>query len=271
MAGIEADLPVPTDDDEGGGPAPSDADVSRIRNVQELLRMAEEYAAHEPAPTASGFRAWLTATLRGDDTGAADRDAVTLTTFHAAKGLEWPIVYAAGLEDGLVPIGHARTAGEFAEEHRLFYVAITRAQDELALSWARVRTFGTRPKKRDPSSYLHDIEPALAAMRRGETPADWRANLQRGRDQLRVTERAAPAEVVAEDRPLFEALRRWRAETARAANVPAYVVFHDTTLRAIATARPQNRRRLLAVPGVGDVKANRFGDDVLRIVASESG
>jgi DNA helicase-2/ATP-dependent DNA helicase PcrA len=269
MASIEADLPLP-DAERDDGPPPSDADLARIRNVQELLRLAEDYAAHEPSPTVAGFRAWLAATLRGDDTGAADRDAVTLTTFHAAKGLEWPVVYAVGLEDGLVPIGHARTGDEFAEEHRLFYVAITRAQDELSLSWARVRTFGTRPKKRDPSGYLDDIEPALAAMRRGEAPADWRANLQRGRDQLRTTGKPAAEEVAAEDRPLFDALRRWRAETARAANVPAYVVFHDTTLRAIATARPANRRRLLAVPGVGEVKASRFGDDVLRIVAAES-
>ena len=53
---------------------------------------------------------------------------IDLATFHAAKGLEWPIVHLAGLEDGLVPIGHARTEEAVAEERRLFYVAVTRAE-----------------------------------------------------------------------------------------------------------------------------------------------
>src|SRR3546814_12363792 len=64
--------------------------------------------------------------------GADDRrDAVTIATFHAAKGLEWPIVHLAGLEDGLVPIGHARNQAQRIEEARLLYVAMTRAEDEI--------------------------------------------------------------------------------------------------------------------------------------------
>jgi superfamily II DNA helicase RecQ len=67
---------------------------------------------------------------------------------------------------------------------------------------------------------------------------------------------------------LFDDLRRWRSETARASNVPAYVVFADSTLRELAMARPRTPAELLAVSGIGPVKAGRFGADVLRIVAA---
>jgi len=277
LAGIESSLSPETDEEQR---SVSNSEEARTRNVQELLRLADEYASAEPAPTGAGFRAWLTAMLRGEDADS-QRDAVELVTFHAAKGLEWPIVYVTGLEEGLVPIGHARTAAEMAEERRLFYVAVTRAQDELSLSWAEVRTFGTRASSRSPSAYLAEIEPALAAMRAGERPADWRANLDRERQRLRTgragrreqssaTRALADIELVPADHRLFDALRQWRSDAARAAKVPAYVVFHDSTLRAIAVARPGSAKELLAVAGVGPVKAGRFGAEVLRIIAASS-
>jgi ATP-dependent DNA helicase RecQ len=64
-------------------------------------------------------------------------------------------------------------------------------------------------------------------------------------------------------------LRRWRAETARAASVPAYVVFHDSTLAAIAVARPTSLAELLRVPGVGDSKLSKYGEEVLQILSAE--
>ena len=278
LAHVEAGLA----EQSGDGATLADAEEARIRNVQELLRLADEYAGSEPAATGGGFRTWLTATLRGEE-AAAGRDAVELVTFHAAKGLEWPVVHLTGLEEGLVPIGHARTGAELAEERRLLYVAMTRAQDELTLSWAEFRTFGTRTSPRSPSPYLAEIQPALAAMRSGQRPADWRPNLDRERQRLRTVaggrrepKRGRPgagapaAELAPADRHLFDALRQWRAEAARAANVPAYVVFHDSTLLAIAEARPGSHEQLLAVTGVGPVKAGRFGPDVLRIVAASA-
>ncbi|HNH95667.1 MAG TPA: HRDC domain-containing protein, partial [Microthrixaceae bacterium] len=66
---------------------------------------------------------------------------------------------------------------------------------------------------------------------------------------------------------LFEALRSWRRDQARAADVPAFVIFNDATLTAIARHRPRSAAQLLKVPGIGPVKAQRFGPDVLRIVA----
>ena len=80
-----------------------------------------------------------------------DDDVVTLSTIHAAKGLEWPVVHLAGMEDGLVPIGHAKTPEAKSEERRLVYVAITRAERELHCSWAEHRTFGGRVSDRSSS------------------------------------------------------------------------------------------------------------------------
>lgn len=84
-------------------------------------------------------------------------DAVDVATFHAAKGLEWPIVHLAGLEQGLVPISRAQTPPEIAEERRLLYVAITRAERELHCHWASQRAFGDRTADRSPSPYLNNI------------------------------------------------------------------------------------------------------------------
>jgi DNA helicase-2/ATP-dependent DNA helicase PcrA len=69
------------------------------------------------------------------------------------------------------------------------------------------------------------------------------------------------------DPAVLAALKAWRTGAARAAGVPAYVIFHDTTLAAVAEARPRTRASLLALPGLGPVKAERYGDDLLRVVA----
>jgi DNA helicase II / ATP-dependent DNA helicase PcrA len=73
------------------------------------------------------------------------------------------------------------------------------------------------------------------------------------------------------DPRVLEALRTWRAATARASGVPAYVVFHDTTLAAVAEARPRDRQALLALPGLGPVKVERYGDDLISLVAAAGG
>ena len=81
---------------------------------------------------------------------------------------------------------------------------------------------------------------------------------------------AAAGDLTAEDRELFERLRAWRAETARAASVPAYVVFPDTTLAAIARHRPSTPDELFAISGVGDRKLETYGDAVLDVVGSHA-
>jgi DNA helicase-2/ATP-dependent DNA helicase PcrA len=235
------------------------------------VRLAREHAASDPAATIASFGAWLVATVRGDQPERAG-DAVTLATFHAAKGLEWPVVFLAGLERGFVPIGHADTAEARAEERRLLYVAVTRAERELHCSWAERRTFGARTHTRTPSPWLETVEATLRALAEGGDGTEWRRHVHEFRATLeRAGSRAARGariEVGAHADPaVYQALKTWRSATARASGVPAFVIFHDTTLAAVAEAKPRDHPSLLALPGMGPVKANRYGDALLAVVA----
>jgi DNA helicase-2/ATP-dependent DNA helicase PcrA len=248
----------------GGSPS------ERAQHLESLARLGHEYLAAEPGGSVAGFLAWLVATLRGDEPDAGG-DAVELATLHAAKGLEWSVVFVAGLEQGLVPIGHAESPDARAEERRLLYVGLTRARRELHCSWAEKRTFGARTVTRAPSPYLDAIEAVLRALAEGRPPPDWRAHLADTRARMRAVRPAAPLVGRNADPRVLETLKSWRAETARATGVPAYVVFHDTTLAAVAEAKPRDRAALLALPGVGPVKVERYGDALLSVVAAAVG
>ena len=280
------------DDIEGGGEPDGDtgpAPDSRVANLEALTRLGHDYLAVESRPSVAGFVAWLRETTRADQPDEQG-DAVELATFHAAKGLEWPVVHLAGLEQGLVPIGHARTPDELAEERRLFYVALTRAEHEVRCSWAETRTFGSRTAGRTRSPYLDDVEAALHTLLAGEAPADWVAHLAAQRASVRAASparadgragarsrrgRAGAAgvgrdELDARGVATFEALKSWRSRQARAADVPAYVIFQDRVLIELAARRPDSRAGLLGVAGIGEVKADRFGDQILAILAEHA-
>jgi DNA helicase-2/ATP-dependent DNA helicase PcrA len=257
--------------------------AERVANLESLVRLAREHLAAEPGASMAGFLGWLVAALRGDEPSTGDNtgdntvadavaDAVELATLHAAKGLEWPIVFVAGLEQGLIPIGHAETPEARAEERRLLYVGLTRARRELHCSWAEKRTFGARIMSRTPSPYLERIEAAVQALSEGRPVADWQEQLARTRAQLRAAKPLGGPQVGRNADPeMLEALKLWRAEIARMSGVPAYVVFHDTTLAAVAEAKPHDRAGLLACPGVGPVKVERYGEALLSLVAQAAG
>jgi ATP-dependent DNA helicase UvrD/PcrA len=260
---------------EGGGTD------ERRANLEELVRLAGEYDAIQAVASGdtgqaggsiNGFLAWLNSTVKSEAPDTAG-DAVEVVTFHRAKGLEWPVVFIAGLERGLVPIGHASTPAAQAEERRLLYVALTRAREVLRCTWAERRSFGAKAIPRSPSPYLEPIEMTIALMQQGVEPADLRAKIAAERERLasivsarktRATTRIAGANA---DADVLSALKAWRSQTARAAGMPAYVIFHDTTLAALAEAMPRNERELLAVPGVGPVKIDRYGAGVLAVLA----
>jgi DNA helicase-2/ATP-dependent DNA helicase PcrA len=124
-----------------------------------LARLADEHAVEAPDATVGEFLEWVVA--GGDSDMELDAvDGVDLSTFHRAKGLEWPAVAVVGLEDGMVPIAYATTPGALAEERRLLYVALTRAEDELWCSWAGLRRVGDRTWRCDPSPLLAAVERA---------------------------------------------------------------------------------------------------------------
>ena len=135
---------------------------SRIENLAELVSAAREYETRSPEPSLAGFVDQLSL-LSDVDEEAGARDArVLMMTLHSAKGLEFPVVTIAGLEEGLFP--HSRSAedeAELEEERRLCYVGITRAQRRLVLtSAARRRVFGEY-QSTDPSRFMDEIPAEL--------------------------------------------------------------------------------------------------------------
>ncbi len=250
--------------------AAAEAGPERAGDLLVLAAQAREFLAVDPKGPVAGFVAWLGARLAREEPLRSGQ-AVELATFHAAKGLEWPVVYVVGLEQGLLPIGHATTPEARAEERRLLYVAVTRAERELHCSWAERRTFGARTMPRSPSPWLAAVEDAIAGCSPPAGPGDgWKGSVAEGRARLRAGQGGRRAERAGEraDPAVLQALRSWRATTARLTGVPAFVVFHDTTLAAVAEARPRDQSSLLALPGMGPVKAERYGEALLAVVAA---
>lgn len=226
----------------------------------EFVRELDERASAQHAPTVQG---------------------VTLASLHAAKGLEWDTVFLAGCSDGFLPIAMADTAEAIEEERRLMYVGMTRARRELRLSWAGARTPGARASRR-PSRFLDGTTSVLGdgarAPRRSAKGAAKGAAL---RPALPAKCRGCGAELVTAaqrktgrcdecppsyNEATFERLREWRLATARAASVPAYVVFTDATLTAIAEVEPSSEGDLAQISGVGARKLGLYGAQVLQIL-----
>jgi DNA helicase-2/ATP-dependent DNA helicase PcrA len=231
--------------------------------LTELLRWAAEYTAVDPAPSPAGFTGWL-ATTTADD-AASGADAMVVTTFHAAKGLEWPVVHLAALEDGLVPHARARTPEALAEERRLLYVAVTRAERVLHLSWAATRQFGEREAKRKPSPFLAELTPLLAMMARGARPGDGGRHAADARDEVRAAR--GPAGDAPD--PLADALRDWRARRARLSGLPPSQLLDDDTIAAICAARPADESALAEI--LGPVRAPQWAAELLPLVAEADG
>ena len=233
-----------------------------------LLRMGRDYLRLDPVGRADSFARWLTATVQSEgDTAGPNHDAIDVATFHAAKGLEWAVVHLAGVEDGYVPIAHARTAAARAEEARLLYVAMTRAQRDLRITWADHRTFSARVVERRRSPLLDPLA-ARAAMSPPEPDVgvaiappvpDWTEQLAEQRDRLH-DDRVTVA-------PELEALRAWRDIAARAARIDPDAVLPDRVLARIVACRPVDLDELGAVRGVGVILARRFGEAILSALA----
>ena len=246
-----------------------DREADEREALAALLRMGRDYLRLDPVGRADTFSSWLTATVQSEaDTTGPNRDAVDVATFHAAKGLEWATVHIAGAEDGYVPIVHARTAAARAEEVRLLYVAMTRAQCGLRISWAERRTFAGKVVDRRRSPLLDPLLQHAAGLveRAAEPPAPpvegWLTEVALQREVLRG-QRASPP-------PELEALRRWRDTAARAARVEPEAVLPDHVLHRVVSAHPPDVDALAAVRGVGQILARRFGAAMLGALSSST-
>nr|WP_169801296.1 ATP-dependent DNA helicase UvrD2 [Streptomyces kanamyceticus] len=277
-------------------PAGSGAARDRWESLAALVRLAEDFARAKPEATLADLVAELDE--RANAQHAPTVEGVTLASLHAAKGLEWDAVFLVGLAEGMMPITYAKTDEQIEEERRLLYVGVTRARVHLSLSWALSRSPGGRPNRR-PSRFMDGLRPGSGAgaaaraagggpggVERGSggegtgTPAGRRQRKNRTPARCRVcgrtlTEAGEMKLMRCEDCPsdmdegLYERLREWRSGQASRLGQPAYCVFTDKTLIAIAEAVPDDEGELARIPGVGVRKFNRFGADVLAICAGQ--
>jgi DNA helicase II / ATP-dependent DNA helicase PcrA len=206
---------------------------TRQADLARLVRLAADLDDGEL--TCSAFAAELRSRF---DPGGDGARGVHLLTYHRAKGLEFDAVFLPCLDEKELPSKLSRTRDEIAEERRLLYVGITRARHSLALTWSK-----------KPSPFLEELGVS------GRTPAGAApARAERG-------EAATAADPV-----LFEALADWRKSRAKADEIPAYIVFHNTVLVAIADARPRSLDELAEIAGVGPAKLERYGNAVLEVL-----
>jgi DNA helicase-2/ATP-dependent DNA helicase PcrA len=224
--------------------------------VEEVRRMTREQGLVEPVPEGVGERElvrqadlrrlcklaeefddgsktveeWVKCLRARFDHGA--EGGVHLLTLHRAKGLEFGAVFIPRVEEKELPCKQSlRVLGALAEERRLLYVGMTRAKRHLAVTWAG-----------KPSRFLAElgVEAVPPARKRVEEPQS----------------------------PVYVALKSWRLKRAKADDVPAYVVFHNSTLAEIAERRPGSISELASIPGVGPTKLERYGDELLEALAA---
>lgn len=238
-----------------------------------LAELVDDEVAQRPGLELPGLVAELR--QRADSRHPPVVQGVTLASLHAAKGLEWDAVFLVGLADGTLPISHALAHGpdseQVEEERRLLYVGVTRARMHLALSWALSRSAGGR-QSRKPSRFLNGIAPQT----RVDT-APGKTKRAKGPARCRVCNKdlSTPASVMLRrcetcagdvDEDLLMQLKDWRRDAAKEQSVPAYIVFSDNTLIAIAELRPADESALIAIPGIGARKLEQYGPDVLDLV-----
>jgi DNA helicase-2/ATP-dependent DNA helicase PcrA len=215
---------------ENPPPRLGDREMTRLADMTRLVHLAEELDDGETDGTA------FVAEIRRRFDPRASGHGVHLLTLHRAKGLEFAAVFLPRLEEKELPCALSlKRPEELAEERRLFYVGLTRAKRHLFLSWT---------ERCKSSRFLIELE--ISDPVPGSRPRPG-----------------------AEERPPgFEQLRAWRKERARADGVPAFVVFTNRALCAIAVARPESIEELAEVRGVGPKKIDRYGDEVLAVFAS---
>ncbi len=274
-------------------PAGSGAVRERWESLAALVNLAQDFAAAKPGATLADLVAELDE--RANAQHAPTVQGVTLASLHSAKGLEWDAVFLVGVAEGMMPITYARTDEQIEEERRLLYVGVTRAREHLSISWALSRSPGGRPNRR-PSRFLDGLRPgsstiagravaggtggiergftgssapgtAAAPRRTSRTPARCRVcgrTLSEAGEMKLMRCDGCPSDM---DEGLYERLREWRAVQAQHSGQPAFCVFTDKTLIAIAEAVPDDERELARIPGVGARKLSRYGAAVLAICA----
>ncbi|MFF0168452.1 ATP-dependent DNA helicase UvrD2 [Streptomyces prasinus] len=280
-------------------PAGSGAVRERWESLAALVNLAQDFAAAKPDATLAGLVAELDE--RAGAQHAPTVQGVTLASLHSAKGLEWDVVFLVGVAEGMMPITYAKTDEQIEEERRLLYVGVTRARERLHVSWSLARSPGGRANRR-PSRFLDGLRSGSQAGRAAAAGGGAAGGVERGVSGRATAVSAAPLPrrrqrgparcrvcgrtltdagemklMRCEDCPsdmdegVYERLHDWRSEQARRSGQPAFCVFTDKTLMAIAETVPEDPPGLARIPGVGKRKLDRYGADVLAICAGGGG
>jgi len=244
-------------------------DAQAAESLATLVSLAEDFTdqctAAGVTPTVDDFLAHVHERIRQEH--APTPFGVTLSTLHAAKGMEWATVYLIGCSEGLLPLD----GSDIDEERRLCYVGMTRAQDVLRVSWA-ARRKESDSASRVASRFLNESCTAVRAPSGpGPTPAVSQPTA-RGPARCRVCGRAL---VEGRDRMLMrcancpaspnpkveQRLREWRDHCASARGVPPFQVLTDAAITALAELQPASVERLLTIPGT-----RWLGDDASTVL-----
>ena len=185
------------------------------------------------------FGSWL-----ATSSDVSEVEGVDVLTFHAAKGREWSLVVVAGAEKGLLPYRSARSPQARSEEARLAYVALTRAADELIVTWTDQRN----GKPSGPSPLLPSVTTASPIV--DAPPAEFRA----------VASRKSTRD------PIVEALDAWRRRHARTARIEPDGVLNKRQMKALAFQKPKTIEEIAHI--LDDVFAARFGEEIIAVVSA---
>ncbi|MDN5804482.1 MAG: ATP-dependent DNA helicase UvrD2, partial [Microlunatus sp.] len=266
----------------GWTPKPPDgagAVRERWESLAALVAVAEDLAASSDRPVDLS-RVVVELDRRAEAQHVPSAQGVTVSTLHSAKGLEWDAVAIFGAQEGTLPFVLATRPDEVAEERRLLYVGLTRAREHLHVSWSRSRGGGQATRK--PSRFLDPLLPA--ALRGGGVGSGAPRSRRKGsvlsahcrscghalNDAAeRKIGRHADCPATYDEQTLLR-LKQWRKAEATEEKVPAFCVFTDATLIAIAEARPTSEPALIKVSGLGPAKVSKYGEQVLAILASGS-
>lgn len=260
-------------------PAGTGAVRERWESLSALVSLTEEISARADDEVVGLARLVTELDQRSETQHAPSTNGVTLATLHSAKGLEWEAVFIVGLVEGTLPIVHANTDERVDEERRLFYVGVTRARRQLGLSWARARNPGQRGSRR-VSRFVGEALPTSVSARgeraRGARPTsrrrDSRACRVCGRTLVGGHEvslgrcSSCPSNY---DEAVFERLKSWRYAESQRRAVPAYVIFTDATLIAIAETMPTDTPALEGIAGIGPAKMARYGQCMLALLGGD--
>ena len=251
----------------------SEEDISRLANIEELLTDARQFDENYPG---GGYletyleNAWL---VNETDDWLADNDKVTLMTLHAAKGLEFPVVYMVAMEHGVLP--HERSTSDTSqmeEERRLAFVGITRAEQELQMSYAVQRDFRGQRRRTVPSSFL--LEMPREEMQFTTLQAAW--EMPAWEEDLHGEDAEHGEEVIQYDPDLLEAESNRAGEDPRLPVAAAQVttaaelvgdkvepVVHaspDVFVQGMAVTHPQHGLgKIIALSGAGKARRATVG------------